>query len=96
MSIIRRSKTKLEEPSYLVTSPRDVVMNRPKKIFRARQGQVIVTRAAREGSPLTLDLVANGTQQSASFTVSKCMSKKCLTCPKFIVNKTFYIKCNCY
>ena len=41
------------------------------------------------GSPLTSVLVANETQQSASFRVSKCISKRCLACPKFVVNKTF-------
>ena len=45
--------------------------------------------AARDVSPLTSVLVANGTQQSASFTFSKCISKRCLTCLKFSVNKTF-------
>ena len=49
----------------------------------------MVSRTARYGSPFASVLVANGTQQSASFTVSKCISKRCLTCPKFVVNKTF-------
>ena len=61
----------------------------PTKIVRPRQCQAVVTRAARDGSPLTSVLVTNGAQQSASFTISKCISKSCLTCLKFIGNKTF-------
>ena len=40
-------------------------------------------------SPLASVLVINGTQQSASFIVAKCISKICLTSPEFIVSKTF-------
>ena len=40
-------------------------------------------------SPLASVLVISGTQQSASFIVAKCISKICLTCPEFIVSKTF-------
>ena len=80
MAIITRSKTRWEQPSDLLTSPRNCVMNRPRKIIRSRQCQAVVTRAARDGIPLTSVLVSNGTQQSASFTFSKCISKRCLTC----------------
>ena len=86
---ITRSRTRSEQPSDLVISPRNGVMNHPRNIVRSRQGQAVVTRTARNVSPLTLVLVGSGTQQSASFTVTKCISTRCLTCPKFIVNKTF-------
>ena len=72
-----------------MSSPSNGVINQPRNIVRSRQGQAVVTRTARNGSPLTSLLVANGTQESPSFTVSKCISKRCLTCPKFIVSKTF-------
>ena len=72
-----------------MTCPRNGVINYPRKIVRSRQGQAVITRAAITGSPLTSLLVANGAQESSSFTVSKCISKRCLTCPKFIVSKTF-------
>ena len=89
MSIITRSKPRSEQPSDLLTSLKDGVMNHSRKIVRSQQGQAVVTRAARDGSRLTSVFVVNETQQSASFTGSKCLSKRCLTCPKFIVNKTF-------
>ena len=76
MPIIMRSKTKSEQPSELVTSPMDGVMKCCRKIVRCQQSQAIVTRTARDGSPLTSVLVANRTKQSASFTVSKCISKR--------------------
>ena len=87
MPIITRSKTRSGQPSDLVTSPREGIMYHPRKIVRSRQGQAVVTRAARDGSPLTSVLIANGAQQPA--TVSTCISKRRLTYPKFIVNKTF-------
>ena len=34
------------------------------------------------------------TDQFASFTFSKCISKRCLTCTKFIVNKKFISNVN--
>ena len=89
MPIITRSKTRSEQRSDLVCSPRHGVMNRLRTIVRSRQGQALVTGAARDASPLTSVLVASWTQQSASFTFLKCISKRCLTCPKFSVNKTF-------
>ena len=89
MPIITRSKTRSEQPFDLVCSPRHGVMNRLRTIVRSQQGQTLVTGAARDVSPLTSVLVANGIQQSASFTFSKCISKRCLTCLKFSVNKIF-------
>ena len=53
-----------------MNSPRDGVMNCP----RYRHGQAVVTRAAWDGSPFISVSVANGTQQSASFMFSKCIS----------------------
>ena len=72
-----------------MTSSRDDIMNCPRKTVRYQQGQAVVTRDARDGKSLTSVLVANGTHQSARFTVPKYISKTCLTCPKFIVHKTF-------
>ena len=89
LNYITRSRTRSEQPSDLVTSPRNGVMTHPRKIVRSIQGQAVVTRASRDVSPLILVLVGNGTQQSASFTVTKCISTRCLTCLKFIVNNTF-------
>ena len=63
MSIITRSKPRSEQPSDLLTSLKDGVMNHSRKIVRSQQGQAVVTRAARDGSPLTSVFVANGTQQ---------------------------------
>ena len=45
-----------------MTCPRNGVINYPRKIVRSRQGQAVITRAARTGSPLTSLLVANGTK----------------------------------
>ena len=56
---------------------RFITGNRFRKVFRCRQGQVVVSRAARDGSHLTSVLVSNGTQQSAGFTDSKCINKRC-------------------
>ena len=53
MPTITRSKTRLEHPSDLVTSTRDGVMNRPRNVVISQQDQAVVTRAARNGSPLT-------------------------------------------
>ena len=66
------------------------MMNCPRANVRSRQGQAIVTRAATNGSPLTSVLVAHATQQSAGFRIWKCVSKRCITGPKFIVNKPLY------
>ena len=49
MSIIKHLKTRSEQPSDLLTSPRDGVMNFSRKIVRSRQGQVVVTRAWIDG-----------------------------------------------
>ena len=89
MPVNTRSKTRSGQPPDPVTSPRDGERNRPRKIVRSRQGQAVVTRAAGEGSPPISVVGANGTQQSASFTISKCVSKRCLTCPKLILSKSF-------
>ena len=78
MPIITRYKTRSEQPSDLVTSPSDGVMNCPRKIVRSRQGQAVVTRSARDGHLLKSVLASNGTQKSANFTVSKYLSKRCL------------------
>ena len=53
MPVIANSKTRSQQPSELVTSPKDGVMNRLRKFARSQKGQAVVTRAVRDGSPLT-------------------------------------------
>ena len=60
MPIITLSKTRLEHPSDLVTSARDGVMNHPRNAVISRQDQAVVTRAAKNGSPLISVLVRMG------------------------------------
>ena len=53
MPIIANSKTRSQEPSEMVTSPREGVINRLRKFARSQKGQAVVTRAVRDESPLT-------------------------------------------
>ena len=89
MPISTRSKTRSEQPSDLVTSPRDGGSNRPRRVVESRQGQAVVVESRDEGSPSTSDSTANGNHSAPGINILKCKSKRCLTCPKLKVNKTF-------
>ena len=54
----------------------------------------MVTKAVRDGISLTSVLVVNVTPLSASFTVSKCISRRCLTYPQINRKQNICIKCN--
>lgn len=86
MLIITDSKTKSWKLSGLVTSlppPRDGRVNCLRTTFRPRHDRTVDARAAKDGNSPASVLAANKTQQSASFTVSKCIRERCLNLLNF-------------
>ena len=96
MPVSTRSKTHPGQPPGCVTSPR---VHRPRRQVDSRQGNAVVTESAEAGSPSTSDPVANGNHHAATgnshhatttgFTISKCASRRCMTCPKLSTSSTF-------
>ena len=70
------------QPAGEVASPR---ANTPRRVLRSRQGNAGVIVNLGEGS--TSFIVALGRASDASYCVSKCKDKRCLTCKTLNLNK---------
>ena len=86
MSILTRANARSVQPTKRVTSSR---ANHPRRQADFRQDNAVVTAFEEVGSHSTTDVFANRNQQVASFTISKCVSRRCKTCPQLKSNKTF-------
>lgn len=69
------------QPAGEVASPR---ANTPRRVLRSRQGNAGVIVNLGEGS--TSFIVALGRASDASYCVSKCKDKRCLTCKTLNLN----------
>jgi len=74
------------QPTEQVASPRDGQGMVPRRVLRSRQGNAGVIMNIGEGS--TSFIVALG-DASENFSITKCRDKRCKTCPKLKINKTF-------
>ena len=86
MPVSTRSKAHPGQPPGCVTSSR---VHRPRRQVDSQQGNAIVTASVEVGSLSTSDIVANGNHHAADFTLSKCTSMRCMTCPKLNIDHNF-------
>ena len=79
-----RSQACSVQPTEQVTSPR---ASPPRRVLRSRQGNAGVIMNLDGGS--TSSIVALGPVSDASYAISFCKDKRCLTCKSFKLEKQF-------
>ena len=85
MPVLTRSQASPGQSPGLVTSPR---AENPRRVIDSRQGNAVVSNNINDvGSPSIVD--ANGNNNTASFSISKCLKNRCKTCLNFKSNKYF-------
>ena len=79
-----RSQACSVQPTEQVTSPR---ASPPRRVLRSRQGNAGVIMNLDGGS--TSSIVALGPVSDASYAISFCKDKRCLTCKTFKLEKNY-------
>ena len=86
MSISTRSKARSVQPTDRVTLPRANTSRRPSV---TRQNNAVVSRSEEIESCSNDDRDANGNPLVVRYAISRCQSRRCMTCPNFTTSKTF-------